>query len=153
MISVSPGAEPGEPPVYWPGEGVTAGQQGPDLLPLPAHAHQLPLADLSRGPGLQPLRGGGHGAEARPQLVHHPPDIRQTIKKLILIPDILDSVEVAPLDGVLQGPHVVVGILEVDVCSVFLHQGLDNVVMTIERCYLNGAEPVLGDKVGLNMLK
>ena len=55
----------------------------PDLLPLPPGPQQLALADLSGGPGLQLPRGRGHGAEGRPELVHHPPDMRETIDKLI----------------------------------------------------------------------
>ena len=62
------------------------------------------------------------------------------------------SLQVTSLDGILQGPHVVVGILEVNIRSVFLHQGLDNVVMTIEGRDLYCIEPILGDIVRLNML-
>ena len=69
-----------------------------------------------------------------------------------MIHEIPDSVQVPTLDSVLQGPHVVVGILEVYVCSVFLHQSLNNAVIAIEGCYLHGAEPVLGDEVGLDVL-
>ena len=62
------------------------------------------------------------------------------------------SLQVTSLDGILQGPHVVVGILEVNIRSVYLHQGLDNVEMTIEGRYLHCIEPILGDIVRLNML-
>ena len=155
VSSVSPGAQPGEPHLYGPGEPLAGGQVGPDRLVLPARPDQLPLAHLHRCSGLQLLRGGGHGAEGRPQLLHHPPEMMKTVigSETIRTQDLLDGVQVPSLDGILQGPHVIVGILKVNICSVFLHQSPDNAVVAIERGYLNGIEPILGDEVGFDILR
>ena len=48
---------------------------------------------------------------------------------------------------------MIVGILEVNIRSVFLHQGLHNAVVAIERGYLNGIKSVLGDEIRLDILK
>ena len=73
--------------------------------------------------------------------------------EMIRTQDLLDSVQVPPLDGILQGSHVIVGILEVNIRSIFLHQSLDNAVVAIERGYLNGIKPILGNEVGLDILR
>ena len=155
VSSVSPGAQPGEPHLYGPGEPLAGGQVGPDRLVLPARPDQLPLAHLHRGSGLQLLWGGGHGAEGRAQLLHHLPEMMKTVidSETIRTQDILDSVQVPSLNGILQGPHVIVGILKVNIRSVFLHQSPDNAVVAIERGYLNGIKPILGDEVGFDILR
>ena len=48
---------------------------------------------------------------------------------------------------------MIVGILEVNIRSVFLHQDLDNAVVAIERGYLNSIKSVLGDEIRLDILR
>ena len=116
------------------------------------------LTHLHRGPRLQLLllRGSGHITEGRPQLLHHHPDDGHSDGHKQYDQDsghILDNVQVPPLNGILQRPHVIVGILEVNIRSVFLHQGLDNAVVAIERGYLNGIKSVLGDEIRFDILR